>query len=363
MATDKAAEVNIDNSDPSNYPNGRIKDNTGAGDGTPVNRKIYGDIHEFFAKLMRLAGIAYNGLPDNEGSGYQLVDAAIALAGKNDFVTALNTIVLVVGGVNTNVMSVPLKLSKLKLNEALICKASFDMTDETLIQGSEPALYTLSVPVAFKNGDYVRFIKTNTGITLVRLADAANLDVLVNELHFLKAATDVQEYAGTLQTVATTPYTAQLAFFRRVCGLDSGMFLASHTRNGLLSAAQWDIINAIPANPIKNVGWLSGVDPGGGTVGSFYPVNGNITTAQITAVGGAGDFTVIRVTMQNAMTNTSYFVRLMLETSGVSGLYDSACYTPVFKPITTTEFDLIIQQNQSVGGVQNLKIHIEAVQI
>ena len=32
-----------------NYPYGRIKDNTGAGDGTPVNEFVYGDIHQFFA--------------------------------------------------------------------------------------------------------------------------------------------------------------------------------------------------------------------------------------------------------------------------------------------------------------------------
>lgn len=53
------------------YPSGRIKDDTGIEDGTPVNQETNSDIQEFFAKMMRQAGIDPNGLPDNEYSGNQ----------------------------------------------------------------------------------------------------------------------------------------------------------------------------------------------------------------------------------------------------------------------------------------------------
>ena len=59
------------------YPYGQIKDESvsGANDGTPISRAVYGDFHQFFAKLMDEAGITANSLPDNEDNGYQLFDA------------------------------------------------------------------------------------------------------------------------------------------------------------------------------------------------------------------------------------------------------------------------------------------------
>ena len=63
----------------SDYPSGSIKDDTGANDGTPIDQETNGDIQEFFAKLMRLAGITPNGLLDNEYTGHQYIDAMKAL--------------------------------------------------------------------------------------------------------------------------------------------------------------------------------------------------------------------------------------------------------------------------------------------
>lgn len=59
----------------SDYPDGRIKDDTGINDGTPINVKTNGDIQQFFAKLMRLAGLAPNSIPDSEYNGFQLIVA------------------------------------------------------------------------------------------------------------------------------------------------------------------------------------------------------------------------------------------------------------------------------------------------
>ena len=61
MARDKKFAPNIDNSQPLVYPNGRIQDNTGSGNGTPVNNYVYSDLHEMKDKLMRLYGVIPNG--------------------------------------------------------------------------------------------------------------------------------------------------------------------------------------------------------------------------------------------------------------------------------------------------------------
>jgi len=55
----------------SDYPNGRIKDNDGTGNGTPVNQYTNDDLHQFLAKMLRRGGITPNGLPENEYSGHQ----------------------------------------------------------------------------------------------------------------------------------------------------------------------------------------------------------------------------------------------------------------------------------------------------
>ena len=57
------------------YPYGRIKDDTGSQDGTPVNEEVYGDIHQFFERLMDEAEVAFNNFPDNSYSGFQYFTA------------------------------------------------------------------------------------------------------------------------------------------------------------------------------------------------------------------------------------------------------------------------------------------------
>lgn len=69
---------NIDGPD-SDYPDGRIKDNDGSGNGTPINEFTNGDLQQFFAKMMREANISPNGLPDSEYIGFQYFEAFIDL--------------------------------------------------------------------------------------------------------------------------------------------------------------------------------------------------------------------------------------------------------------------------------------------
>ena len=57
------------------YPWGDIKDNTGGGNGTKVNRLNHADYHQTFRKLLALANIMPNNLPDNVTNGYQYIQA------------------------------------------------------------------------------------------------------------------------------------------------------------------------------------------------------------------------------------------------------------------------------------------------
>jgi hypothetical protein len=65
-----------------NYSFGDIKDDTGVNDGTPVNRLVYADMHQFLESIMSQGGITGNNLPDNDTNGYQLIAALLATINK-----------------------------------------------------------------------------------------------------------------------------------------------------------------------------------------------------------------------------------------------------------------------------------------
>jgi hypothetical protein len=69
--------VNVDTSNPSDYPNGNIKNKTGPGatDGTPVSVHTYTDVHQTFYRALAQAGITASGDPDNVSNGYQYAQA------------------------------------------------------------------------------------------------------------------------------------------------------------------------------------------------------------------------------------------------------------------------------------------------
>lgn len=66
-----------------NYPYGDIKDDDGTGNGTPVDRNVYADFHQFFARLMAQAGVTPNNLPDNSANGFQLYQALLNTISTN----------------------------------------------------------------------------------------------------------------------------------------------------------------------------------------------------------------------------------------------------------------------------------------
>jgi hypothetical protein len=348
----KGTLVNIDNSDLAKYPAGRIKNQTGAGDGTPVNEEVYGDLHEAKDKLMRLYGIAYNGLPDNETNGYQLIDALIALASKNDFIVGL--------GVTGVVLNVALKLGKLKDNEAFILKAGVDFDElNVTIKGSDNVTKPVTVLGEFKVDEYVRMISTPGSIVLIRMVDSFNLDLMVNELAYLKAASIPEDIAGVLLTKACTPGSALAAFVNRVIGDDSDDFLATAIRNGLYPKEHWTIVNAIGANKVRNIGTLSSWNVEVPIVGATFPVTGDIASATVTVK--SDNTNVIRVVVNNTMTDLAYYVRTFIEGNSGDIRNDNSVGSLIFKPINETTFDITMREFTS--QTQSLKIHFEVVKI
>lgn len=176
MARNKALQPNIDGSDLTNYPDKRIRNNDGSGNGTPVNEQVYGDIHEFFGKIMREQKINYNGLPDNVTNGYQLYEAFTETPSKNDYIkqiilTAPDTILI------------PNRISSLKEFESISFRANFDSSNAiVLIKGTDNLVKNVSILGSWKSGDTVNLVNYSNVITLVGVYDSQNVPNLAQTL-------------------------------------------------------------------------------------------------------------------------------------------------------------------------------------
>jgi len=344
---------NVDNSNPAAYPDGRIKDDTGAGDGTPVNEFTKGDIHQTVMKAKRLYGIEENGLPDNETNGYQMLDGFIALASKNDFILSITDA--------SGVLQVPVKLPFMLVGEQIVCKAAVDKVAQTTITGSVGAAHTVTFVGNFKANEYVRLIKTGTlTATLVRLVDAVNADLVAGENGYLKKASQAESDEGTIDTVAVTPVVDKSTYTKRTIGTDSSSYLAKPTgdadaRNGHMSAADKFKLDNFESN-VKNIGFISGVNPGSG---GALVTGGNVTSAVVASSGGGR--TSITVTVANTLGGLNYFVRMSVESLSSNINTDTEVQVPVFKPVNATSFTIAIRETE--GTSQNLKIHIETVKL
>ena len=335
---------NVDNSDLSNYPDARIKDNTGALDGTPVNERVYGDVIQFFLKLKRLAGITANDLPDNETNGFQTIQSLKEFATKNNYIQNLSS--------TAGVLNVSAKIGLMNTDEFLVCKASVNLGAETQIKGTDGATFTITTIGTFKTNEYVRLIKTSSTIVLVRISDSVSLDSMISELLYLKKASQSEENAGTIDTKATTPLVNKVAFARRVNGVDSPTYLATASVNGLYPKEHWSIVNSLIG--VKNKGSFEGLSISI-TTGSLA-VNGDFTSA-VATVGTYESF--ILVTMANAMSNLNYYVESNIQSQGSIGL-DNDINREVFKPISTTQFQMSI--SVTPGSVTNLKFNLKVIQ-
>jgi hypothetical protein len=80
MAVPLANKLNVE-APSAGFPFGNIKDNPGDNSGTAVNKAVYADLHQFFAKMFAESGLAYNNLPESATDGFQYFQALLALFG------------------------------------------------------------------------------------------------------------------------------------------------------------------------------------------------------------------------------------------------------------------------------------------
>lgn len=107
-------KANVVNTIPpsADYPFGRLKDDTGINDGTPICEENNGDIQETVTFFMNRAKITPNGLPDNVNNGYQIGEAIREVGGKFDSVHNMEFI--------SGKMKVDVDLSNVYLDECLM---------------------------------------------------------------------------------------------------------------------------------------------------------------------------------------------------------------------------------------------------
>lgn len=350
MARNKATLQNIDLSNTSDYLNGRIKDNTGGGDGTPVNEFVYGDFHQTMAKLMQLAGLVYNNLPDNETNGYQLVDAIRQLASKNDFSYELSS-----SGGN---LTIPLRISKLTNNEIIRAKSTVNKGSETQIRGTlDNNNKSVTYLGDFKTNEYVRLINLSNSILVIREVDAFNINSICEDLGFLKGASDTEVLDDTIDDKALTPQSFLNAFIELINGNISDDYLANTTQNGLLSKEFWDIINGIGTPALRNRGDFILGDVLGNPTGTNYVSNGDITA---TRKGQIGNGDIVEISFNNNMEDTNYKIVTTIESVGTFN-NDNSIFPIPFKPISTTKGEILVEETTSV--TQNIKIHVDVIQL
>lgn len=353
MARNKKNQANIDLSNLTDFPDGRIKNNDGSGNGTPVNEKVYGDIHEVFAKLMRLSLKPFNDLPDNEQFGYQYVDALVQLASKNDYIIQLSA----QGGK----LTIPTNTAILKTNESIVCKSIQDYNSETILKtfpyiGSSIELTCTFEGGNYKNGEYVRITKTAAGVTVTRLPDGAAFATFISEFSYLLAASQIEEDAGIISTKGTTPLTNFTTFSNRVIGAASFNFLATQIANGLMSSADKLKLDNLESDE-KNYGTFGPFDVDVGNVNDLYTRTGDVIEAKIVQRTSNGQ--VVQVTLSNAMDNTQYQPIMSIESKG-SIEADNDIKPLLFKTIDTTKFQVYIEETS--GSTQNISIHIAVIQ-
>jgi len=335
---------NIDNSNIPHYPNGRLQDDTGSGNGTAVNERVYGDIVQFFLKLVRLSKITVNNQPDNESNGFQLIEALHSFATKNSIV---HDVLLSGSNIKINLPLVPLNVG-----EFIVCKANFDYSNQTFVIGTDlptPVQFSATVKNSFKTNDTLYITKTSSGFEIESIANYSTFDNIATELKYPKIATQAQEDSGTDNSTATSPKTNLTAFVRRVNGSDSNNYLANSTRDGIYPKSHYTTVEALGAK-VKNKGWFGNVN-----AGSTATLASGGDVASVSAVVPEGGTTVVTVTMTNAM-NPSYIVKAFAMSEGAL-VDDADIYSLTPKVLTTTQFQIAISKigNQTTA----IKVYFE----
>lgn len=193
-----------------------------------------------------------------------------------------------------------------------------------------------------------RLYNIGNGLNAGVLSNAFTL--LKNGLATLPSVTNALITAGSGKSIVTKEF-----LFANIDGSETKIINGTNTTvtgNGTVATPY----NINVVTKVKNIGYFTGFDVAS-SAGSLT-VGGDITLAVATVIIIDS---VVEVTLANAMDNLNYYVRTFIESLSTNTNDDDDICTPVFKKISTTKFSLTFREMESI--VQNLKIHVEVVQI
>lgn len=174
--TDYNGQITAPDSD---YPDGRIKDSTGFNDGTFYDEKAYGDIQQFFMKLLRRAEITANGNPENETNGFQFMAAAKKIFSINIHRFFLNsTDAPIIFTHNNPIVEATATTNTAAFNETV--NELIDSTITTIInRGSGNFTISCDTGDTFSTGGTSLVISTNSGKQIL-LCKPLNKWIVIN---------------------------------------------------------------------------------------------------------------------------------------------------------------------------------------
>lgn len=128
----------------------------------------------------------------------------------------------------------------------------------------------------------------------------------------------------------------------------------NYQAKGLANRTRW-LYNQLPAKK----GWVTGINPGTGTIGDTFTCSGDIASCVLNARQFQANRYLVTMTSP-ALSGMNYKVSIDSESmsSDANWINDTNFREPLFKKISTTQFYLIVDEDTS-GFVQNIKIHFE----
>lgn len=165
--------INKSNTDTatSDFPYGNVRDNPGDNSGTPLNKAVLADHHQFYERMFELSGITANNLPDNATNGFQLFEAFLASVGPDQTPTYAGS--YIANG------TYPIKFRKVTGRKVQIRGRSNNSTPGNI--SADELMFTLPAayrPVYFK--DFQVFISSNNTYGRVRIETDGTVKIIYN---------------------------------------------------------------------------------------------------------------------------------------------------------------------------------------
>lgn len=166
MAISLIDKTNTDAPD-GRYIYGAIRDDDGSNNGTPLDQISHQDFHQFFSRLMAIAGVDYNGYTDDDYNGFQLFEALEEIVTKWKDVIVYNA-------------------------NALLTDAAFGRLNIMIVNGD--TTFTLPPATAINASKKIKILKLGTGkLTVVPSGGDAllpNISIVIRDRGHIELTSD-----------------------------------------------------------------------------------------------------------------------------------------------------------------------------